>query len=278
MYPAPVEPSGGWPRTGGNSSSSSDEKVQTELKRCGFYNGAIDGDFGPKSIQGVWMYQQTRWLVQDGDWGYTTNQYAFPPEHAIFCVDYSFTNEWTGEELAGRGVNGAGRYVYGATYDGGKPGKGMDKPEFDDLTAHGVPPWYSYETDHTDPISGFATGVRHAQDAAKWRALYDLPKQITYYNWDTDYFPERDRENLLNGLRGAISIDGASWVGLYGEYDAIKDAFDAGLIVSGWQTYAWSGGPGGVIQWDPRAKYRQWKNGQWNDTVDFCWNMTNVKH
>lgn len=249
--------------------------MQTELQRCGFYDGEIDGDFGPKSIQGVWMYQQTRWLAEDGDWGYTTNQYAFPPEHAIFCVDYSF-NRFDAEWLARRGVNGAGRYLYGETYDGGKTGKGINEAEFNDLTEAGIPPWYSYEVDHNNPISGFDVGVEHAMDAARWRALYNLPRQITYYNWDTNYVPERDRENLLNGLRGAISVDGAEWVGLYGEYDAIKDAFDAGLIASGWQTYAWSGNPSGVIQWDSRAKLRQWSNAQWNNTVDFCWNMTNI--
>ena len=250
--------------------------MQTELKRLGFYNGPIDGDFGANSIRGVWMYQQTRWLMEDGDWGYTTNQYAFPPEGAVFCIDFSF-NRFAGEWLAQRGVNGAGRYSYGATYDGGKTGKGINKAEFDDLTAHGVPPWYSYETDHTDPISGFETGVRHAKDNAKWRELYGLPRQITYYNWDTDYIPSQHRQLLLDGLRGAISVDGPEWVGLYGEYDAIKDAFDAGLIVSGWQTYGWSTHPDTrLIQWDPRAKYRQWSNAQWDNMVDFCWNMTGV--
>lgn len=217
------------------------------------------------------MYQQTRWLKQDGDWGATTNQYAFPPEGALFCADWSF-NRFSGEFLAQRGVNGAGRYLYGETYDGGKLGKGINRAEFDNLTAHGIPPWYSYETDPTDPISGFETGVRHANDAARWRSLYSLPKKITYYNWDRHYDSARDKPALLDGLRGAISIDGPEWVGLYGSFYAIRDAFDAGLLASGWQTYGWSGG-----LWDPRAKYRQWSNGQWGGTVDFCWNMTNVE-
>lgn len=194
----------------------------------------------------------------------------FPPAGAAFGGDFSFAR-YAGKFLADRGWKWALRYLFPLTFNGGQRGKGLSLAEYDDLMANGVDiPAYLHETDPTDPIFTFDRGVKHAKEAEYYRTLNNLPAKPIIFNYDTD-MAIADIPQLLEGLKGAASVVGLDRTWLYGEFDAIKAAFDAGLITGGFQTYAWSRG-----LWDERAEYRQWSNGQEQygaGPVDFGWKM-----
>lgn len=57
-------------------------------------------------------------------------------------------------------------------------------------------------------------------------------------------------------FRGVSEVVGLDRTGAYGSYQVIRQLFNEGKILFGWQTYAWSYGA-----WDPRAQLRQVQNG-----------------
>lgn len=48
------------------TTTSQNKEIQTRLKKWGYYNGAIDGILGPKSIAAIKAFQKKYGLVQDG--------------------------------------------------------------------------------------------------------------------------------------------------------------------------------------------------------------------
>ena len=48
------------------TTTSQNKEIQTRLKKWGYYNGAIDGVLGPKSIAAIKAFQKKYGLVQDG--------------------------------------------------------------------------------------------------------------------------------------------------------------------------------------------------------------------
>lgn len=48
------------------TTTSQNKEIQTRLKNWGYYNGAIDGILGPKSIAAIKAFQKKYGLVQDG--------------------------------------------------------------------------------------------------------------------------------------------------------------------------------------------------------------------
>jgi len=50
----------------------SKKDIQTALKNAGFYDGAIDGKFGPKTIEAIKKFQQENNLKVDGKVGHKT--------------------------------------------------------------------------------------------------------------------------------------------------------------------------------------------------------------
>ena len=69
-------------RTGPSGQGAAATKsIQRVLKRCGFYNGVIDGDYGPMTKGGVKDYQASQnehgdaGLLVDGDWGQVTRSW-----------------------------------------------------------------------------------------------------------------------------------------------------------------------------------------------------------
>ena len=48
------------------TTTSQNKEIQTRLKKWGYYNGAIDGILGPKSISAIKAFQKKYGLVQDG--------------------------------------------------------------------------------------------------------------------------------------------------------------------------------------------------------------------
>src|SRR5699024_1183646 len=72
--PKPAKPAS--PRKGPSGQGvAATKSIQRVLKRCDFYGGKVDGDYGPMTRQAVKDYQseQNRWgdagLYVDGDWG-----------------------------------------------------------------------------------------------------------------------------------------------------------------------------------------------------------------
>lgn len=256
-----MEPTGGWPADGENVSSRPTADIQTELKRLNFYTGVVDGGYGPNTSRGVSQFQQTRWLDMDGIFGMTSNGIMFPPEGALFGVDYSWARP-SGALLQKRGVNFAGRYLW--AHEGNK---GIGKVEYEDLLAHNIYPFFFYETWAEDSMAGgYDVGVKHAQAAQKFLDALGLPNHPVHFNVDHEATAGQ-MPAILEGMRGAASVIGKKRSGIYGQYSVVKAVLDEGYTYA-CQTYAWSGG-----KWDDRATTRQWSNGQWNDSVDFEWAM-----
>lgn len=181
----------------------------------------------------------------------------FPPAGSVHGVDYSWARPG-GAFLAARGVNLAGRYLWAH-----EANKGIGRAEYDDLRAHNIDVFFFYETSAADSMAGgFDVGVKHAKAAQGFLDKLGLPNHPVHFNVDHDATLAQIPA-ILEGLRGAASIVGKARTGIYGEYDVVKAALDAGYPFA-CQTYAWSGG-----KWDPRATTQQWSNGQWGGSVDF---------
>lgn len=239
-------------------------QIQTLLKGLGFYSGNVDGGYGPLTSQAVARFQYSRWLKVDGGWGIASDGTGFPVGTA-FGVDYSFARP-DPAQLASRGVKFALRYLYQLTWSQGVS-KGLSRAEFDALLAAGIKvPAYLYEESAEDIISGFEVGAAQARKAEEHRIREGLPFRPIIFNVDKSV-PDSALPGIIEGLKGAASVIGPDRVWVYGGYNVVKAAFDAGVISGAFQTYAWSNG-----QWDPRAQFQQWSNGQWGDIglVDFC--------
>lgn len=260
-----MTPAGGWPLGGYNAiahvrSTKAIQERLIELKLLA--EGTADGAYGPATSTAVAKLQQTHWLTPvDGIYGDGSDGMLFPPAGSIHGVDYSFARPSI-DLLVARGVRVVPRYVWNPKYADGRTNKGISREEYDALRAAGIEVAFSYETDSTDPIMGFDTGVRHATDAAAWVNRLGLPELPLHFNADR-FIKDSEIPAVLDGLRGAASVVGPKRTALYGQYSVIKAAFDAGLISHGWQTYAWSGDGKGSTRWDPRATMQQWQNTQW---------------
>lgn len=217
-------------------------------------------------------FQTAREIDVDRVWGITCDGLAFPPagNHGL-GADWSFARPEM-DKLKRQGLVPIGRYLWNPKYADGSTNKGISGAEYAELIAGGRQPFFYFEEDYTDPIRGFEEGVRQAKAAEVHRLREGLPALPINFPVDFDA-PESDFPAILDGLRGAATVVGLGRTWLYGKYAIVKAAFDAGVISGACQTYAWSQGPDGFIQWDPRAQLRQWSNGQWGGSIDFIWAM-----
>lgn len=260
-----MTPAGGWPLNGTNRIPHvrTTKQIQLKLIELGFLpEGSDDGRYGPQTSTAVAKVQQTRWLTPvDGIYGDGSDGMLFPPAGSKHGADYSFARPSI-ELLVARGIRVVPRYVWPPKYADGRTNKGISREEYDALRAAGIEVAFSYETDSTDPIMGFDTGVRHATHAGELVNRLGLPELPLHFNADR-FISDSEIPGVLRGLEGAISVVGEGRTALYGQYSVIKAAFDEGLIKYGWQTYAWSGDGKGSTRWDPRATMQQWQNTQW---------------
>lgn len=218
------------------------------------------------------QFQTAREIEVDRVWGITCDGLAFPPagNHGL-GVDFSFARPDL-EKLKRQGMVPVGRYLWSPKYDDGRTNKGISGAEYGELRGGGRLPFFYYEESADDPIIGFDEGVRQAKAAEAHRIREGLPALRIHFPADREIAPE-ELPGIVAGLRGAASVVGLERTGIYGGYSVVKAAFDAGVISGAVQTYAWSLGADGYIQWDSRATLRQWSNGQWGDSVDFVWAM-----
>jgi hypothetical protein len=115
----------------------------------------------------------------------------------------------------------------------------------------------------TEYSGGFATGLRHATEAARQHtACGGPPDRPIYFSVDFDA-TNTQLPTVADYYRGVASVVGLGRTGAYGGYRTIRYLLDHGLVRWAWQTYAWSGG-----QWDGRAQLRQVRNGVPIDGVD----------
>lgn len=97
-------------------------------------------------------------------------------------------------------------------------------------------------------LAGFTAGQNDARAAAKQRAAVGLPAEMPiYFAVDTD----TTWDAVHTYFAGVASVLGAAHVGVYGGYQVIQGAANAGYRYL-WQTIAWSHG-----QWCAQATIRQ---------------------
>jgi hypothetical protein len=176
------------------------------------------------------------WWVADGpiqeDTAYRT------PTHYPLVLDYS-AGRLSGADLKSKGVAAVCRYLYG---DGTNlPNKQLHKDEADDLIANGIGIVSNFEQGTDNAKGGFNQGVTDAKLAVQnHRAAGGPDDAVIYFSVDYDA-PESDQPAFNEYFKGIASVIGLPRTAAYGGYWIIKRLFDAGLIVMGWQTEAWSG-------------------------------------
>jgi hypothetical protein len=170
---------------------------------------------------------------------------------SIYCVDYPWSHPG-GAALQAAGVKAALRYL---SHDAPKT---LQRPEADDLHAHGIAMGVVYEDTATRASDGHQAGVTDALNALKM-----TKGQLPGY---TDLAMPQDRPiffavdfdatwtQVSDYLAGAGLAIGKQRVGVYGGRNIIDAAYAAGYRWL-WQAYAWS--DVGNRGWSPVAQIRQ---------------------
>jgi len=114
-----------------------------------------------------------------------------------------------------------------------------------------------WETTGTDALAGYNQGMSDAAAARKEADALGFPKGLPIY-YAVDFNESAAQAaSVLDYLHGCADAEGSkNLVGIYGGYEAVHTALNAGFVW-GWQTYAWSNG-----EWDERAVLRQTHNDQ----------------
>lgn len=163
-------------------------------------------------------------------------------------VDYPWSHPGAGA-LKAYGVQGVMRYL---SHDATKT---LQRPEADDLAAHGIPMGVVFEDMATRAMDGFQAGANDAQVAVqmasgkrKGYSNLEMPSDRPIY-FAADF--DSQWPQIAQYYAGAASVLGKDRVGIYGGLAAITGAANAGYRWL-WQTVAWSGGV-----WHPKATLRQ---------------------
>jgi hypothetical protein len=163
-------------------------------------------------------------------------------------VDYPWSKPGGGA-LKAAGVQGVMRYLSHDTT------KTLQRPEADDLAAHGIPMGVVFEDMAQRALDGYSAGMNDAQVALQMAAgqrngYSDLAMPAgrpIYFAADFDsQWPD-----IAPYYAGAAKILGQDRVGIYGGLAAVTGAANSGYRWL-WQTVAWSHG-----QWHPKATMRQ---------------------
>lgn len=148
-----------------------------------------------------------------------------------------------------------GRFI--VRYGSRDPSKNLTKSELDSALSKGFKVcvvWQEGKTQMERGYSGGQTDARDADNFVKGLGLGGIP---IYFSCDQDYEAASSsaKSQIDAYCDGAKSIVGKPRMGGYGDDSFCKKQFDAGRIIYGWQTYAWSEG-----QWEPRCQLRQVQN------------------
>lgn len=166
-------------------------------------------------------------------------------------IDFSFGNGLTTAQISDAGCAFVCRYL-----SGGLP-KDIDSLELSNYKEAGIRVVFVWETDGLMPskAQGVAdAGTAQAELERLASAIQDPSVASAPVFFAAD---EQAMVDLTGYLQGAGSVLGKSRTAIYGGYNSVNTAFNAGLVTFGWQTCAWSGSP---TQWDDRALLRQVEN------------------
>lgn len=170
-------------------------------------------------------------------------------------VDFS-TSRPSNVQLLSAGVTAVGRYIGWDCQPGyGCIGKNIGTAEAQGYINNGISIFLAFEYLADEAAHGYSQG--HADGQLAYTQLGELgapPDMAVYFAVDFDIpdyapsLPDISAHALaklgpvgqyfqaINALKKAYEV------GAYGGYYAIRRLFDAGLIVKGWQTVAWSAG------------------------------------
>lgn len=169
-------------------------------------------------------------------------------------IDWAWGGPPSAASLRHANIGFVGRYF---SYD---QGKNIHAGEYKFLRSLGIDVIVAWETTATRARDGGMAGRSDALAAETQRAACGMPGSQPIH-FAVDYEASiSEIEPYFKSVHNAI---GLTRTGAYGGYNVIKNLFDANLIHSGWQTYAWSAG-----QWDRRARYRQYSNGHFLGGVE----------
>lgn len=164
-------------------------------------------------------------------------------------VDYAWERPDTGL-LAAEGYAFACRYLSHDT-----TGKNLSPTEAENLASHGISVVSNWEFQPRHALMGYSAGVVDAGYAQTQHANCGGPADRPIY-FSVDFQPGAgDWGAIFAYLDGCATVLGRQRVGVYGGYETIRQAHDAGKAAWFWQTYAWSGG-----RWHPAAHIRQYHN------------------
>jgi hypothetical protein len=165
-------------------------------------------------------------------------------------VDYAFSQPDI-PQLAAAGK------VFACRYGGpGTEGKWLRLDEAMELAANGIGIVANAEGSASGLLGGYSVGVSWAKSALSWFRSCGMPDgRPVYLSVDFDV-TSAQWPVVADALRGAGSVLGPQWVGVYGGRRAIEWAARDGVAKWYWQTYAWSGG-----YWVPGVHIQQYRNG-----------------
>lgn len=156
-----------------------------------------------------------------------------------YALDYSAGHPAAATVIAD-GYPGIIRYV---GFDPALRPKCIGAAEYADMNRAGVGVALVYEDQAGDALAGRAAGRTAATRARQWADRIGFPAgRPLYLACDTDVVTEAQFVAVLDYLRGAGDVLGPGLVGVYGEYDVVERAAQAGVAHWFWQTMAWSGG------------------------------------
>jgi hypothetical protein len=154
-------------------------------------------------------------------------------------------------------------------------GKLLTRDEATGLAAAGiaiVSNWEHAGSWTAEYSGGYATGLRHATEAARQHAACGGPPDRPIY-FSADFDPtDAQLPTIAHYYQGVADVIGLARTGAYGGYRTVKYLLDRGVIRWAWQTYAWSKfrdspDQASYLHWDPRAQLRQIKNEVYIDGV-----------
>jgi hypothetical protein len=164
-------------------------------------------------------------------------------------IDYSFSHP---SPSSIRAAN----YTFVCRYLSRNAEKNLTPEEAEQLVAAGLHIVCNWEAAASAALNGFAQGVADAQKAQSQAVACGMPPTRPIY-FSVDFDASAAQQPAINAyFDGVASVVGLRRCGAYGGYYVIQRLFNAGKIVWGWQTYAWSAG-----HWDTRAHLRQVQNG-----------------
>jgi hypothetical protein len=169
-------------------------------------------------------------------------------------LDHGLDYAWTKPDA---GAVSRGGYRFVLRYLAPLPnGKVVTAAELRTLRARRLEVGLNWESAAGAALRG-AAGRADAVEAVRQAKALGYPAGCTIY-FSIDFDQNASQATACNAyLRAAQTVLHAAGyrAGVYGGYNAVRRAFDAGVVDDGWQTFAWSGG-----RWDARAAIRQVQN------------------